>query len=112
MLPKQLKRIFIPKNLFFTLARTLLLHCPVCLDDFEIGAEARRCYVSINFILGVLCHGWSFIVLVQFAGFSCLLKRPSVIQMLIGTAVIRGRGRVIRVKLVMVVVVIKREVGG
>jgi hypothetical protein len=60
--------------------------------------------------VAVYCHGWSFIVPVQFAGISCLLMSPSLILRELEIAVIGGSLRILTVKVILVMeLVLKRE---
>ncbi|KAJ4867530.1 Uncharacterized protein Rs2_50924 [Raphanus sativus] len=52
------------------------LQCSVCLDDFVIGMEVKRCLVSTSSTVTVYSRGLSFIVRVRFVGMSYLRMRP------------------------------------
>jgi hypothetical protein len=62
--------------------------------------------------VGVYCHGWSFIVPVQFAGISCLLTSPSLILRDLEIPLIRGTVKALTVKVILVMeLMLKREMG-
>ncbi|CAN0887533.1 hypothetical protein LINGRAHAP2_LOCUS15629 [Linum grandiflorum] len=45
----------------------------------RLGLKQKKCLANISSIVGAYFHGWSFIVLVQFVGFSFLQRSPRLI---------------------------------
>jgi hypothetical protein len=76
----------------------------------KLVVKLKRCHVNIGFIVLVSCPGWSFIVLVQFAGLNCEWMNLSKILMFQGTAEIKGRMQISDMPMPMLKEIVKGEV--